>query len=439
MKIVIAVLIALAGAIALAMYASQDPGYVVLSHEPYTVRLPLALFILFALIGFAVFYLLINFIVGLIRTPKKVGKWRTGRKEVSAQQHTMRGFAGLIEGNWEGAENQLLSKVEHNKASLMNYLGAAYAAQQQGQLARRDQHLDAALKEHPRQELAIKLTRARMQMQAGEYGDARDQLEYLRLSAPKNVAAARLLADTYRELGDWPALVKLQPALGKLKAYPDAELERRKAEALEHHIESPALLQGEGNRVDDTFKALPRKAKKDTAAIASYARQLIRSGEEQRAETVLRKALNKLWQPELVTLYGITETRHVGDQIKLLESWGKVGPGHQDETEYLLAMARLCRRDDQLDTAREMLAKVVAQTGDPEAVAELGELLEQMGEHDAALITYKQGLKAATATTTPLSPSIASAAASTEGALVALDSESAVTAPKAMPLVSDPG
>lgn len=431
MKVVIAVLVALAGAIALAMYATQDPGYVVLSHEPYTVRLPLALFVLFLLIGFAALYLLINFLIGVLRTPKKIGKWREGKKETSAQQHTMRGFAGLIEGNWEGAEGHLLSKLEHNKASLMNYLGAAYAAQQQGQLARRNQHLDAALDAHPRQELAIKLTRARMHMQAREFGEARDQLEYLRLSAPKNVAAARLLADTYRELGDWPALVKLQPSLKKLKAFPEHELEQRQKVALEHHLESPALLQGEGNRVDDTFKALPRKSKKDSAAIVSYAKQLIRSGEDQKAETVLRKALNKRWQPELVMLYGMAETRHAKDQIRLLETWGKE---HQDDPVYLLAMARACRRDDQLDEARNLLSKVVSQTGDPEAIQELGELLEQMGEPESALETYKQGLKAATGAT-PLSPGPVAVA---EAALIALDDTSTDSSTKAIPVVSDP-
>jgi len=433
-KLVISIILAIGVAIALAMYAQQDPGFVVLSREwggePYTIRLPLALFALFLLVAFVILYLLFNFIVSLFRAPKNIGKWRKGKKEVSAQQHTMRGFAGLIEGNWSHAEGQLLSKLDHNKASLMNYLGAAYAAQQQGQLARRNQHLDTALKMHPRQELAIKLTRARMQMQAGEWGDARDQLEYLRLSAPKNVAAARMLADTYREVGDWPALVKLMPSLGKLKAFPEEELKQREKLALEQHIESPALLQGDGSKVDETFKALPRKKKKDATAVASYARQLIRGGEGQRAETVLRRALNREWNPELVRLYGVTETKHVHDQIKLLESWGKK---HVDDPDLMFAMARLYRRDNQLDQAKKLLVSVVSATGDSEATAELGDLLEQMGEHESALLTYKQGLKALTGA------GVVAAVVDTPAAdLVALDDAGAVAGlDNTLPVVSD--
>lgn len=431
MRLVIFILIALAGGLALSMYASHDPGYIVLSLDPYTVRLPLALFVLFLLMAFAVLYLLINAIVGLFRAPKKVKKWRKGKQELSAQQYTMKGFAGLIEGNWSDAEGNLLSKLDHNNASLMNYLGAAYAAQQQGQIDRRNQHLKAALDAHPRQELAIKLTRSRMQMQAGEFGDARDQLEYLRLSAPRNLAVARLLADVYRELNDWPALVQLMPALGKLKAFPEDELKAREKFALEHHLEAPALLQGDGSKIDETFKALPRKKKKDAAAVASYARQLIRSGEVERAESVIRKALNREWNPDLVKLYGLTETKHGRDQLKLLESWAKK---YGDDPQLTFAMARLHRRDNQLEKAKELYAQVVAATGDPEAIAEMGDLLEQMGDPESALLTYKQGLKAM-AGPDQLSLDVANS----EAALVALDVDAVETdQDNAMPVVSGP-
>lgn len=426
MKLIIAVVIALGLAVGLGMYAMEDPGFVVLSREPYTVRMPLALFVLALLILFAVLYLLFNFLVGLFRAPKKVKKWRQGKKETGAQQVTMKGFANLIEGNWQDAEGNLLTSVEHNKASLMNYLGAAYAAQQRGLPERRNEHLEAALAAHPRQELAIKLTRARMQMQSGEWGNARDQLEYIRLSAPRNVAAARLLADVYRHLGDWPALVKLTPTLKKLNAFPEEELKAREAQALSQHIESPALLQGDGSRVDQTFKALPRKSRKDAAAVAGYARQLIRSGEGNRAEAVLRKALNRGWNGELARLYGELETRNVTDQINLLQNWGK---GLDDDVDLKLALARLYRRDNQLEKSRELLAQVVSATGEAEAVAELGDLLEQMGESETALATYRQGLKMLAG---------GAAASTAGGSLVALEGpDGDGDAGNTMPVVSD--
>ncbi len=390
MKLLIAIILALGLAIGLGMYAMEDPGYVILSREPYTVRMPMALLVLGLLVLFALLYLLLNFIVGLVRAPKRIRQWRIGKREIGAQQVTMKGFANLIEGDWREAEGNLLSSLEHNKASLMNYLGAAYAAQQQGLIDRRNRHIEAALKAHPRQELAIKLTRARMQMQSGEWGNARDQLEHVRLGAPRNPAAARLLADTYRHLGDWPSLVKLLPTLRKLKVFPEEELVRREAQALSRHLEAPALLQGNGSRVDETYKALPKRSREDPAAVAGYARQLIRDGEDGRAETVLRRTLNRGWNGDLVRLYGTLETRNVADQISLLKFWGK---GREQDPDLMLSLARLYWRDSQLDQARDLMTQVVSETGDAEAVAALGDLLEQMGESETALATYRQGFK----------------------------------------------
>ena len=391
MKLLVAIILALGLAIGLGMYAMEDPGYVILSREPYTVRMPMALLVLLLLVLFALLYLVLNFIVGLVRAPKRFRQWRTGKRELGAQQVTMKGFANLIEGDWREAEGNLLSSLEHNQTSLMNYLGAAYAAQQQGLIDRRNRHIEAALKAHPRQEVAIKLTRARMQMQSGEWGNARDQLEHVRLGAPRNLAAARLLADTYRHLGDWPSLVRLLPTLRKLKAFPEEELGRREAQALARHLEAPALLQGDGSRVDSTYKALPKRVREDPAAVAGYARQLIRGGEDGRAETVLRRTLNRGWNGELVRLYGTLATRNTADQVSLLKFWGK---GREEDPDLLLALARLYWRENRLEQARDLMAQVVAETGDAEAVAALGDLLEQMGESESALATYRQGFRA---------------------------------------------
>ena len=429
MRFVIAVILALGLAIGLGMYAMEDPGYVVLSREPYTVRMPMALLILFLLILFALLYLLLNFIVGMVRVPKRFRQWRTGRKEQGSQQVAMRGFAHLIEGDWRAAEGNLLTSLAHNRASLMNYLGAAYAAQQQGLTDRRNEHIEAALKAHPGQSLAIRLTQVRMQMQSGEWGGARAHLEQVRLNAPRNRAAACLLADTYRHLADWPSLVKLLPTLRKLKAFPEEELRRREAQALSGHLESPALLQGDGTRVDETYRALPKKSREDAAAVASYARQLIRSGEDGRAESVLRKALNRGWNGELIKLYGTLETRNVIDQISLLQYWGR---GHEEDPVLQLSLARLYWRDDQRDKARDLLAQVVSASVDvdAESVAELGDLLEQMGESESALATYRQGLKVlAGAATTGSQPA---------GGLVSLGPpRSTEDSRSIMPVVSD--
>lgn len=435
MKLLLLLIIALGGATALGMYALEAPGYAVFTvpfgGEAYHVSMPLALLILLLLITFAALYLLCNFIVGVVRMPNKIAVWRQGRKEISAQQHTMKGFAGLIEGDWAGAEGNLMLRLDYNNASLMNYLGAAYAAQQQGKIIRRNNHLEQALEQHPKQQLAIKLTWARMQVQLGEWAEARHQLELLRLSAPTNVAVARLLAEVYQTLGDWSALVHLLPALGKMKAFSPQQLAATEKLALSNHLEAPALLQGDGNRLEQTFKALPSNNQKTATAIASYAKQLMRLGEGASAETVMRKTLNRGWDAELAGLYGMAETTDTESQIKLLQGWGK---GHEDAPELLLSLARLYRRDAGFALAKDYYAKVVAATNAPEVIAELGELLEQMGDQDNALLAYKQGLKRVTTSATTQLETVVSACRNTTPAE---STRHTVEATGSMPVVTE--
>ena len=187
MKLFITILLSLAAAVGLGLLAIEDPGYVVLSRDPYVIRMPLLLFVLIVFVAFMLMYLLFNFIAGLVRAPANYRKWRKQANERSAGKHSMQGFAGLVEGNWSKAESELLKKLDHNQTPLMNYLGAAYAAHQQGHFERRNRYLNDALVAYPKQHLAINLTRSRMLIQSGEFAEARACLEGERKASPKNV------------------------------------------------------------------------------------------------------------------------------------------------------------------------------------------------------------------------------------------------------------
>jgi hypothetical protein len=82
-----------------------------------------------------------------------------------------------------------------------------------------------------------------------------------------------------------------------------------------------------------------------------------------------------------------------------------------------------------------MLSQAVAVNDDPEALNELGELLEQMGEQGSAMKVYKEGLKAAAGvTTTQGGPRVSP----DSGTLIAVDNEAEPVNPNLMPVVSDP-
>lgn len=396
MKLLVTTIITLGAAVGFVLLTAQDPGYVVLARAPYVVRMPLALFVLAVAAGFAALYLLFNLLAGVLRAPGRLRQWREQRGRASAQFHTVQGYAGLIEGDWPEAERQLLSKLEYNQLPLLNYLGAAYSAQQQGHLRRRDRYLDEALERHPKQRLAISLTRARLHCQAGEIPAAREVLEKLRPVAPRSVPAARLLADLYRDQQDWQALAMLMPTLARLRAFPPEQLAERRREAYVRYLGAAGAPQR--GRPAQRFKSLPGAAQKDPAVIAGYCAQLIAAGEHIPAEKTLRKALNRRWDAKLANLYGRAETPFVDDQIKLAESWAKKYGSHPDLT---LTLARLYRRARQFEKARGLFMRAIAEGAPDPARAELGSLLEDLGDKDAALRCYRQGLTALTPPTPP--------------------------------------
>lgn len=399
MKLVITIIIALAVAIGLALVSLNDPGYVVFSKEPYVVRLPLLLFVLLLVLGFVLLYLLFNSIVGLVRAPKRYRQWRHQSNEHTAQKYTMLGYAGLIEGDWGKAEQALLKKIEYNKAPLMNYLGAAYAAQQQGHTAQRNRYLDEALKKHPRHQLAINLTRARILYQAGEIAEARNHLESLRKSVPRNAPLARLLADVYQALGDWSSLVDLVPALKKMNAFPAQEMSRRERLAYDNLISSPALLQGEPDRPATTWKSLPSAKRKNPEMVASYVNQLIKAGKFKEAEKNLRSALNRKFDAELMYLYGRVKSPFLEYQIQLVEAIRKKQKQYSAHPDLLLTLARLYRYSNEYEKAKQYFEQAISAGGRYEAFMDLGSLLEQNGDKEGALFYLKKGVEALAANT----------------------------------------
>ena len=388
MKLFITIIIALIVSVGLGVLAVDDPGYVVLTRDPYVVRLPLLLFIGILFLTFVLLYLLLNFIASLFRAPEKYRKWRIRNQENSAQQHTMQGYAYLIEGNWPKAESALLNKLKFNKTPLMNYLGAAYAAQQQGLMDRRNHYLDEALARHPSNELAINLTRARLLYHAGEVAESRDYLEKLRTTSSRNVAVARLLADVYKELEDWDSLTRLVASLRKLEAFPEEETKTREQHAFEQLISSPALLQGKSDRSAKTWKSLPAKKRKDPDMVVSYVNQLIKADKLKEAEKELRTALNRGLDKKLINLYGKVRSPYVSYQIELVESFIKQ---HDNDPDLLLALARLYCYEKNYAKAKDLYKKSIEAGAQDEACIDLASLLEQMGETDAALFFFKKG------------------------------------------------
>jgi len=390
MKVLIIIILSLAAATTIGLISLDDPGMMLVSYGSDSWELPLVLALLIIAAIFAILYLGFNFLFGLLRAPKKARAWNQQRQNKNAQNDTLRGYARLIEGDWARGEKDLVKRLGHCKTPMLNYLGAAYAAQQQQNYTQRDEYLAEAVKIDPANRMAIDISRARMLTQAGEFDRARALLGEMEELAPANKTILRLMADVCKRTEDWDGLNHLLPRLEKTKALPNEQIVALEVAVRTARL-SNALPDVKSASTLSQYESLPGKRKKDTQIATLYASKLIEEGDLRAAERVVRKAIKKNWNSELVGLYGKTRSDNLRSQIALATSWLI---GHQQDVNLNLTLARLNLAHEQHDKARVYYNMAIELGGSEEAYLELGRFYEEEGNHKTALAYYKRGIEA---------------------------------------------
>ena len=99
---------------------------------------------------------------------------------------------------------------------------------------------------------------------------------------------------------------------------------------------------GDERRLNMAWADVPRNLRSDPKLLGDYAGYLQESGQDARAEKLLRDALHKNWDTDLVETYGLLELDEAGKHLqKSLEYW----PGQRRASRrHLRRLARL-RRD----------------------------------------------------------------------------------------------
>ena len=390
MKMLIVIILALAAATTIGLVSLDNPGLMVVSYGAHSLEMPLVLALLFIAAAFAILYLVFNFLFGVFRAPKKAKAWNQQRQNKNAQNDTLRGYARLIEGDWVQGEKDLIKRLGHCKTPMLNYLGAAYAAQQQQNYVKRDEYLAEAEKIDPANRMAIDISRARMLSQAGEFERARDLLSDMHELAPANKTILRLMTDVCKQTEDWESVNRLLPRLEKTKALPDEQLV-----ALEVDVRAASLNQAVPDEENPStlaqYEKLAGKRKKDAHMAAMYARKLIEEGELSAAESVVRRAIKKNWSSELAGLYGQTRIENLRKQIALATTWLAE---HEQDAYVNLTLARLNYAYGQIDKARVYYNMAIELGAGDEAYFELGQFYEDEGNHKTALSYYKRGVEA---------------------------------------------
>ena len=284
---------------------AKDPGLAFFSYRQWSIEMPLWFAALSLILLLFIFYLILRIFTGIDSSFYRFKNWLRLRRIHQSYNKTNRGLIELVEGDWKNAEHYLLSGIPQSDAKLINYLGLAKAAHEQGAFEKRDTYLKKAHASAPGADIAVSLTQAQMQFNQGQFESALATLTHLKAIAPHHPLVLKLLERLYVHMGDWQNLLKLIPLLYKaniLNREQYAMLEKKiYEELLKRQIYSPEGLAA----LQLLWKSIPGKLQKDPDIIYQYVKQLAqypdKTGE---IEALICKTLKKSWHTGLTYLYG---------------------------------------------------------------------------------------------------------------------------------------
>ena len=378
-------LVALLLGVTIVAVIETDPGYVLVAYGNYTLEASLWVGSLLLLLLVALVFLSLRLIYQIFSGQRSLVSWMGARKSRKALRLSTRGLINFIEGNWLTARRQLVQGVRHNEAPLLNYLLAARASARLHDSDKVQEYLRNAEECEPAAAMAVEISLAEMRLQDGEYHQAIAALNHSLANPGSHPAVLRLLCQAYEGLQDWDKLRELLPQLQKHKL-----LNREDFEQLERQVCLHSLGSGDVGReaLRARWQQVPKPLRDDAAFVEVYVRRLIECADHTAAEKAILRVLKQEWRIPLVRLYGYVESDS-SRQLAKAESWLAA---HPKEPQLLLCLGRLSARDGLWGKARDYFETAYRLEKTTEICAELGRLLDALGEPIVAAAYFREGL-----------------------------------------------
>lgn len=375
-------------AVVAGLLAHDDTGYVLFGRGYSTMEMSLTLFLVLLILSYIFGYALLRFIVRTWGMPEQIKHWRSSQQHNKARKTALQGLIDLSQGQWKKAERLLIRSVKNSDMPLLNYLSAAKAAQKQNSPERRDHYLALAHDSMPEADFSVRLTQAELQFAHGQNEQALATLVHLHNISPRHPHIMVLLTRIYQDVKSWKDLKNLLPQLHKHKVFPEKELL-----AIEKQTSTELMKQAKANadvnKIKNLWQDISRELKKDPELIAIYCNKLIQLEQNDEAETILRTAIKKEWNAELVKLYGLVKSSQLEKQLLFAESLSR---DHDNNPILLLTLGRLCMYNDLWGKARAYLEASIGNKEMTETYKELGLLMEYLNEPQLAAEYFKKGL-----------------------------------------------
>ena len=178
LKVLLLFILLIAGIVLGPMLAGHQ-GYVLIQTDNYNIETSVTGLTIILILGVVVLFAIEWILRRIFRTGAHTRGWFVGRKRRRARKQTEQALLKLAEGDYQQVEKLMSKNADHAEQPVVNYLLAAEAAQQRGDEARANQHLERATELAGDDLIPVEITRVRLQLARNENHAARHGIDKL--------------------------------------------------------------------------------------------------------------------------------------------------------------------------------------------------------------------------------------------------------------------
>ncbi|MDU2941254.1 MAG: protoheme IX biogenesis protein HemY [Enterobacteriaceae bacterium] len=379
-KVLLLFALLLAG-IVLGPIVAGHQGYVLIQTDNYNIETSVTGLVIILVLAMVVLFAVEWLLRRIMRTGAHTRGWFTGRKRRRARKQTEQALLKLAEGDYQQVEKLMSKNADHAEQPVVNYLLAAEAAQQRGDEARANQHLERAAELAGNDVIPVDITRTRLHLARNENHAARREVDRLLEVAPRHPEVLRLAEQAYIRTGAWSSLLEIIPSMAKANV---GDEEHRAA--LEQQAWIGLMDQARADQGSEGLKAWwknqSRKTRRQIPLQVAMADHLIECNDHDTAQQIIIDGLKRQYDDRLTLLIPRLKTNNPEQLEKILRQqiktagdrpllWSTLGQSlmkHGEWQEASLAFrAALKQRPDAFDYA--WLADTLDRQHKPEEAA----------------------------------------------------------------------
>ncbi|MDU1434329.1 MAG: protoheme IX biogenesis protein HemY [Citrobacter freundii] len=277
LKVLLLFVLLIAGIVVGPMIAGHQ-GYVLIQTDNYNIETSVTGLVIILIVAMVVLFAIEWLLRRIFRTGAHTRGWFVGRKRRRARKQTEQALLKLAEGDYQQVEKLMSKNADHAEQPVVNYLLAAEAAQQRGDEARANQHLERAAELAGNDTIPVEIARVRLQLARNENHAARHSIDKLLEVTPRHPEVLRLAEQAYIRTGAWRAWWKNQNRKTRHQVALQVAMAEHLIECDDHDTAQQVIIDGLKRQYDDRLVLpIPRLKTNNPEQIEKVLRQQIKA------------------------------------------------------------------------------------------------------------------------------------------------------------------